>query len=273
MRIELRYFTGTGNSLKVSNTSHNVFRRSGHFSSISEISNNETILPESDLIGFCFPVYAFGIPRICERYLKGIDRYKEQQKVFILVTAGDLNESGYAIRECERILRKKNCDIVYSDVIQMPVNWTTSPKPPFPPSNEEAKEIICRGVVKTQEISEDILSRIVKQHRFTYPERYSKIKFFWEYLLFKYVGIHNLWRLFNVYDTCNGCQLCAKICPTNSIRIANEKPVWSKSCEQCMRCVNFCPKESIYQLQGGDTLGKHKYHVPDFRPKHNSTII
>lgn len=271
MKIELRYFTGTGNSLKVLKTCHNVFTESGNYSNISKISNNETIFPESNLIGFCFPVYAFGIPRICNKYLKGIERFKELQKVFILITAGDLNESGFALRECKRILSKKNCEILYTEVVQMPINWTTSPKPPYPPAKEEAMEIINRGVIKTQEIAKDILGGTKKHHGFTYPRRYSKIKFYWEYLLFKYLGIHNLWRLFNVYDTCNGCQLCTRICPTNSLRIIDKNPVWSKSCEQCMRCVNFCPKESIYQMQGGDTKGKNKYHEPSFEPKYNNT--
>jgi len=211
MKIELRYFTGTGNSLKILKTCDTVFTESANSTNISEISRNESVFPESDLIGFCFPVYAFGIPRICNKYLKGIYRFKRKQKVFILITAGDLDESGFAIKECERILSKKNCEIIYSDIIQMPINWTTSPKPPFPPSKQEAIEII----------------------------------------------------------NCNGCQLCAKICPTNSIRIIDKKPVWSKTCEQCMRCVNFCPKESIYQTQGGDTKERKKYHEPSFKPTHN----
>jgi len=256
MKIELRYFTGTGNSLKVAKTCDIIFTESGNFTNISEISKDEIIFPDSDLLGFCFPVYAFGIPRICNKYLKGIERFKEQQKVFIVITAGDSDESGFAIKECERILSKKNCEIIYSGIIQMPVNWTTSLKPPFPPSKEEATEIIKKGEIKTQEIVKDILGGIKKHHRFNYPKRYSKIKFYWDYLMFKYLGIQNLWRNFKVYDNCNGCKLCAKICPTNSIRIIDKRPIWSKTCEQCMRCVNFCPEESIYQSQGGDTKGK-----------------
>jgi ferredoxin len=271
MKIELRYFTGTGNSLKVLQTCHDVFTDSGNFTSISVISQNETTIQDADLIGFCFPVYAFGIPRICNKYLKGIEKFKERQKVFILITAGDSDESGFSIKECERTLGRKNCEIIYSGIIQMPNNWTTSPKPPFPPSKEEAIDIIHKGVLKTQEIAKDILGGIKKHHRFHYPKRYSIIKFYWDYLMFKYMGLQNMWRLFKVYDNCNGCQLCAKICPTNSIRILDKKPLWSKTCEQCMRCVNFCPLESIYQSQGGDTRGKNKYHEPGFKPKHNKT--
>ncbi len=273
MKIELRYFTGTGNSLKVLETCRIIFNESDNPTNISEISKNETILPDADLLGFCFPVYAFGIPRICNKYLNGIEKFKDQQKVFIIITAGDIDESGFAIKECERILSRKNCEIIYSDIIQMPINWTTSPKPPFPPSKEEAIEIIKKGEVKTQEVAKDILGGIKKYHSFNYPKRYSKIKFYWDYLLFKYLGLQNMWQLFEIYATCNGCQLCAKICPTNSIRIIDKKPVWSKTCEQCMRCVNFCPEESIYQSQGGETKGKNKYREPNFKPKHNNNLV
>lgn len=273
MKIELRYFTGTGNSLKVLTTCYNVFSEHGHQASISEISIDEKNIPGSDLLGFCFPVYAFGIPRICRKYLTGLKKFSIRQKVFLLITAGDPDESGFAIKECERILNKKNCDIIYSEVVQMPINWTTSSKPPFPPSTEEAEKIIRLGQIQAQKIADDILIGNKKYHNFNYPERYSKIRFYWEYWAFKYLGVQNLWRLFTVYDTCNGCQLCAKICPTNSIRIIDFKPVWSKTCEQCMRCVNFCPTESIYQTQGGDTKGKHKYREPDFKPQNNNRLI
>ncbi|WP_421921082.1 EFR1 family ferrodoxin [Marinifilum sp.] len=269
MNIELKYFTGTGNSLKVLEICNSIFKNSGHATSISEISLNEKSLPESNFLGFCFPVYAFGIPRICRKYLKGLEPFKMKQNVFLLITAGDSEESGFAISECRKILRKKNCEIIYSAIVQMPINWTTSPKPPYPPSKEEAIKIIKEAEIKTKEIAQDILDGTVKHHDFNYPKRFSIFKFYWDYLLFKYLGVQNMWRLFEVYNSCNACGLCAKICPSNSIQIINQKPVWSETCEQCMRCVNFCPKESIYQLQGGDTKGKNKYHEPDYKPKYN----
>ena len=149
MKIELRYFTGTGNSLKIIKTCETLFGKSGNRTNILEISENEKLFPKADLVGFCFPVYAFGIPRICKKYLQGIEKFKKKQKAFVLITAGDKDESGFAIKECERILSSRNCEIVYSEVIQMPINWTTSPEPPFPPDKEEALRIISRGVNQT----------------------------------------------------------------------------------------------------------------------------
>lgn len=267
MKIELKYFTGTGNSLKIMDTCKEVFAQSNHETNISEIKFEDTNLIDSDLLGFCFPVYAFGIPRICRKYLRSIHKFKNRQKVFVLITAGDSDESGFSLVECERILRKKNCDIVYTGVIQMPINWTTSPVPPFPPTEEEAIVIIEAGVEQAKNIAHDILNGNKKLHEFNYPKRYTRMRFYKEYWLFKNVGIQNLWRTFKVYDSCNGCQLCSKICPTRSIRMEEKRPVWTSTCEQCMRCVNFCPHEAIYQSMGGDTKGKNKYHEPGFKPK------
>jgi ferredoxin len=267
MRFELRYFTGTGNSLKILNTCREVFHEAGHTAGISEINLSETKINEADVIGFCLPVYAFGIPRICRKYFKRIERFENKQRAFIIITAGDAKESGFSVVEGERILMKKNCEIIYSGVVQMPVNWITSPEPPFPPSNEEAVEIIRKGLEKSKRMAHDIISGISHSHVFAYPTRYTKFRFYKDYWLFRYLGIQNLWRTFKTYDTCNGCQLCAMICPTQSIKIIERRPVWISTCEQCMRCVNLCPRESIYQTMGGDTKGKNRYCEPDFHPE------
>lgn len=269
MKIELRYFTGTGNSWKVMDTCKSVFLKEGHHIEMLEVKASESFIRTADILGLCFPVYAFGIPRICRNYLKSLKRFETKQKVFVIITAGDADESGFAISECRRILNSKNCDIFYSGIIQMPINWTTSPKPPFPPSKDEAKKIIENGVVEAKMVAGEIISGLQKQHNFNFPKRYSVVKFFWDYWSFKYLGIQNMWRMFKVYDSCTGCGTCEKICPTNSIVLTHGKPIWSATCEQCMRCVNFCPREAIYQSYGGDTKGKNRYFEPDFKPNRN----
>jgi ferredoxin len=264
MKIQLRYFTGTGNSLKVLNTCKDAFVKANHDVEISEISLEEKSISEADILGFSFPVYAFAIPRFARKYLKNLKEFKNKQKVFILITAGDFDEAGFSIRECEEILSKKNCEIIYSSVIEMPINWTISMNPP---SENEYLPIINKGVEKAKIIASDILNGNKKFHAFNYPKRFNKFGYYHEYFLFRYLGVSNLWRNFRVYETCNGCALCSKICPTQSIKMVNKKPIWNSSCEQCMRCVNFCTNQAIYHAYGGETKGKNRYFEPSFKPK------
>lgn len=242
MNIELRYFSGTGNSWRVMEICRSVFEAEGHNVAMREIKLEETVVPEADIVGFCLPVYAFGAPRLCRQYLNRLAAFAHKQRVFVLITAGDAEESGFSIRECERILRRKNTEIIYSTVIQMPINWTVSPVPPYPPTKKEAAGIIRSGVEKATQAAHDMLAGVETFHRFNYPKRYKKAKFYQEYVLFKYLGIYNRWRMFKVDDSCNGCQLCARMCPTRSISLVDQKPVWTSTCEQCMRCVNYCPQ-------------------------------
>jgi ferredoxin len=262
VNIQLKYFTGTGNSLKILTTIKNSFSDLNHSVQISRIKKGE-IIPECDIIGFCFPIYAFGIPRIARIYLQTLPVFDQKQKAFVIVTAGDRDESGFSIRESIRYLSKKNCEIIYTSVIQMPINWIAAMNPP---AREEAEEIIIHGIVLARKVASDILQGKREFHQFNIPKRYGRFGLYREYLLFKYLGIKNLWRVFKVYETCSGCQLCVKACPTNSISFVKNKPVWSSSCEQCMRCINICPQRSIFQNNRVITNERNRYLEPDFRP-------
>jgi len=64
MKIELKYFTGTGNSLKIAKTCAEQFKAENHIVSISEINTSESFTDETDLLGFFFPVVPQGSARI-----------------------------------------------------------------------------------------------------------------------------------------------------------------------------------------------------------------
>lgn len=240
-----------------------VFNENNHETTISPIRINDQPDSDSDIIGFSFPVYAFGIPRICRRYLNKIATFPETKKVIVIITAGKKDEAGFSVDQCEKILLRKNCDIIYSAVVEMPINWTTYMNPP---SEIEARQIIEAGISVAHEICNNILRGIQKHHIFNVPQNYGRWGLYREYYMFKYFGLQNLWRSFKVYSGCNGCGICEKICPTGSITIKNNRPLWSNSCEQCMRCVNYCPKKAIYQTMGADASVRNRYHIPDFNP-------
>lgn len=263
MDIELRYFSGTGNSYKIIDTCKKVFVQKECEVTLSSITDEHDINSEAELIGFCFPVYAFGIPRICRKYLSNLPEFKNPVKAFVLITAGSSQEAGFSIKEGIHLLKKKGVDVIYTKVIEMPANWTVALNPP---PKEKARSMIDDGIAEAKETARDILNSVTHHHRFNYPPTYSKFGFYKDYYLFKWLGISNLWREFRTDETCDSCGLCERICPTNSIQIKDKKPNWIKTCEQCMRCVNYCPKKAIFQKSGGCIKGKNTYYEPSFKP-------
>lgn len=263
MHVALRYFSGTGNSFKIMETCMGIFNQGGCTTTLSAITDRYAQEEDPDLLGFCFPVYAFGIPRICRKYLLSLLKVQKPTNAFVLITAGAPDEAGFSVAESVKIMKDKGLNVLYDDVVHMPANWTVAMNPP---AKEEAQRIINLGVAKAEIIARDILNGVQHHHVFKYPARLSKFGFYKDFYLFKWFGVSNLWRNFRADETCNGCQLCEKICPTGSIHMAGDKPKWAKSCEQCMRCVNYCPKKAIFQTDHGSIKGKNIYFEPSFRP-------
>lgn len=236
MKAMLKYFSGTGNSYRVLDECKNVFIQNDYEVELSSITDKPEPNEEVDLIGFCFPVYGFGIPRICRNYLLNQSKFLKPVKAFVLISAGNPNESGFSVQQCEELLYRKNLTVVYSDVIHMPSNWTVAINPP---AKEEAQVIIDGGIKKAKKSALNILNNKVYHHTFNYPPGYSKFRFYKDYYLFKWLGLSEFWKSFRTDNTCNSCGICEKICPTNSIKMITNKPEWAKTCEQCMRCVNY----------------------------------
>jgi ferredoxin len=65
---------------------------------------------------------------------------------------------------------------------------------------------------------------------------------------------------------CEGCGLCAQICPVQNVELQGGHPRFGEHCALCMRCIHACPQEAI-QI-GKVTVDKFRWKGPkgDFRP-------
>jgi Pyruvate/2-oxoacid:ferredoxin oxidoreductase delta subunit len=67
-------------------------------------------------------------------------------------------------------------------------------------------------------------------------------------------------RSFSTDSGCNGCGVCAKICPVENIEMVDDKPSWRHHCENCFACLAWCPRASI---QSGQVSAAERYRHPE----------
>jgi ferredoxin len=261
--VELRYFTGTGNSLRMLSVCQRAFAAAGWQTRLLSVTNAAGLDPETRLLGIGFPVYSLGAPRIVRNYLQSLPAVSEQRRAFVLASIGGRDEEGWALQECRDLLTAKGYDVSFSDAILMPDNWMPMAYVPTP---EESARILERAESHLAEIAAKIIAGESAHKPFVFP-KFGPLGSRAIHYLFHKRGIHRLWKLFKATPACTGCGTCAKHCPLHAIGMIGERPAWSAACEQCMRCMNTCPRHAIQQLEWiGHGSRRNQYKEPHFNP-------
>ncbi|MFX1260336.1 MAG: EFR1 family ferrodoxin, partial [Promethearchaeota archaeon] len=245
------YFSGTGNSLKVSIELAQRLKNT-LIRSIPKVINGEIKYP-IETAGIVFPVYFNALPPIVADFIKVLDL---TQINYLYAVATYHRVLGATFDIINDILEEKGKYLNASFALLMPGNYI----PLYEPSSREAqKERLKNAKQKVSEISKTIENRKdiknsstnIKGMRILQKGNYRKIP--------------KMDRKFWVKENCNNCGICEQICPVQNIKIINNKPRWHQKCQQCTACLNWCPQEAIQY--GKTTEGRARYHNPEITLK------
>jgi len=248
------YFTGTGNSLKVAK---DLAAELGGAELVQIAHKNRGLAGRTvhtGTVGFVFPVYYAGLPHMMAEFAQAI-MVADTAYVFAVATYG--GNPGIAYGQLFEILSKKGIALSAAFGVHMPGNNQVlySPRP-----EKEQQECFRseQGVVAT------IARRVAAHETVPVPPVNAVVRFICQ-LMYGRLKPQHRDQHFHPDEKCNGCGICARICPADNITIEDNKPAWHQRCEYCLACMQWCPTQAIQYDK--KTVRRGRYHHPDIQAK------
>jgi len=245
------YFTGTGNSLKISRDISKGIPNSRlrHIAAALAEGSGTTVVSEK--VGIVFPVYVEGLPLIVERFARSLN-INGDTYVFAVANYGE--SAGGSLLQLEDICAEKGSRLSSAFGLKMPDNTQIL----FPPSPVEeqrrdfdreaaAADDIARTVSQGSEAGLNLIQRIQRTPRSP-----------WKRPAF---DPGKMAENFSADEKCDGCAVCEEICPVRNIVMEGATPRWQNRCEQCLACMQWCPQQAIQFSKRTSEWGR--YHHPD----------
>ena len=231
MNILLVYFTGTYNTLFLTNILANKLKNNGHYVEVKPIDYKLKFNSDKyDLIGVGYPLHYFNAPKIISKML--IKNKVKNKKIFIYKNGNSIESNASSLSIIKKL--KKN-EFINEYQFLMPSNINK----PF--DNDFISYLLNKNISYIDYIASNIDSKRNISYSFK-----DKLKTFFGKRKVNKV-VNSMKR--NIVDKskCIRCRKCSMSCPTGNIKYDKmiHRIVFYDHCDACLRCVNFCPTDAI----------------------------
>ncbi len=249
------YFTGTGNSLAAARRAASALGGDVELKPIASVPAGAVEIAAARL-GFVFPVYSFGLPRVVKEFIERIVSIKADS-VFAIATCG--GASGGTLAQLRKLLEAKGTRLDAAAAVVYPGNCIPLHAAP---TEEQCRKMISAGDETVDRFMTDVTAG--RQRPPGFFAGINEILFRPMYAAFL-SSVRRSDRFLKADETCTRCGVCMKICPVGNIAAGPDgRPVWGGRCEACYACLNFCPAEAIQY--GWLTRGRRRYRHPAVTP-------
>ncbi len=246
----LYFYTGTGNSLW---TARKLSGELGGAEIVPmSMAGNGRLKSDADCIGLVFPVHIWGLPH---RVVDFVGRLAPGDNAYLFAVAVNAGQVAATLLQLRRLLEERNLRLASGFSLCMPSNYI--PWGGAPPAPKQAA-LFEKAGGKIGRIAAVVAARTLQE-----PEKGP----LWQNLLFSWFYRKSFSRVpamdqsFRADEKCNGCGICAKICPADNVAIRNDRPIWRHRCEQCLACLQWCPQEALQF--GKSTTSRKRYRHPE----------
>ncbi|MBP1627747.1 MAG: 2-oxoacid:ferredoxin oxidoreductase, delta subunit [Holophagaceae bacterium] len=249
MATTLYYYSGTGNSLWAARRLAELI---GDASIEAMVQHSGAVRPQAGAVLLVFPVHIWGIPGAVLDFIERLELSKSTWLGAVAVNAGQVSRT---LVQLDHACAQRGWRLQAGWSLVMPSNYI--------PWGGPGSEALQRRRFDDAGAKLQAIAPLVREGRSAPVERGP----LWQRALFtalyrmSFSRVPALDKSFWTDGKCNGCGLCARICPAGNIAMADGKPTWQHRCQQCLACIQWCPQEALQY--GKKTPAYPRYHHPE----------
>lgn len=260
MSTSIYYFSGTGNTLRVTRSLKERLT-DAEIIPIIPLLKSESVIAKTESVGVVFPIQSFSYPWVAAEFLSKLD-FTRVEYVFAISSSHCFYKAFNDLGKVTFISRK--FDAYFA--IEMPQNYIPMFKTPLPEQVKVADRIMEEVLDSAAKVIGGRETHRPKDSPLWFPLSHLIFPLFTSY--FRRVRLPDMGRSFYADNSCNGCSTCEEVCLTERIEMVDGRPRWldEVKCAYCFACLHWCPVQSV-QIKGRNTEKKLRYHHPSITVK------
>lgn len=236
------YFSGTGNSLVVARQLAELLGER----LVNMLDATPGDIPAGEPLGFVFPIYAWGLPRVVERAIERL-AVASPAWTWMAATCGD--DIGLTHLQMRDAIAARGWTLAAAFSFRLPNTYVG-----LPGFDVDGQDEIERRMLAVGECCALVAEQLKTLRRTASPRTLSVV----DVVEGKMAWVKSKWlrpafnrfltgdRHFRVEDACIHCGKCERACPVRNIRLGDDRrPQWQGRCADCYACYHVCPVHAI----------------------------